>query len=136
MQKSTVRRGAMAGGFAGVALVAALIVPAAANAAAPEATSGAAQAVDAPRVVQPGNSIEVGPDRYAPGDPSQTVIVTQDRDGNVSVLPGQPGQLPPGAVLATPMPGDQPRVTLVPRDGIPALPTAPALTAPSSGSAG
>ncbi|MET9488858.1 hypothetical protein [Nocardia sp. NPDC006630] len=132
MQKSTVRRGAIAGGFAGVALVAALIVPAAANAAEPEANSGVAQ------VTQPGAPIQLAPgqEQYLPADPSQTITVTRDRDGQVTVLPGQPGRLPPGAVLATPMPGDQPHVTLVPRDGIPALPTAPALTAPSSGSAG
>ncbi|MCU1642581.1 MAG: hypothetical protein JWN03_2856 [Nocardia sp.] len=125
MQKSTVRRGAIAGGFAGVALIAALMVPAAANAAEPEVNSGVAQ------VTQPGAAVQLDPGQYLPGDPSQTVTVTQDRDGNVTVL--QPGQLPPGAVLATPMPGDQPRVTLVPRDSIPAQPTYPA---PSTGSAG
>ncbi|WP_405133340.1 hypothetical protein [Nocardia sp. NBC_01388] len=130
MQKSTVRRGgAIAGGFAGVALIAALIVPAAANAAEPDANSGVAQ------VTQPGAPIQLAPGQgqYLPADPSQTITVTTDRDGQVTVLPGQ---LPPGAVLATPMPGDQPHVTVVPRDGIPALPTAPALTAPSTGSAG
>lgn len=133
MQKSTVRRGAIAGGFAGIAVLAALLAPAVANAAEPDAPqvtqSGAAE------VAQPGVQVQLDPadPGVYPADPSETVLVTKDRDGNVTV---HRGQLPPGAIPAIPIEPGRPGVTVVPRDSIPALPTIPAQPAPSTGSAG
>ncbi|MFB8009417.1 hypothetical protein [Nocardia sp. NPDC056000] len=128
MQKTTVRRGAIAGGIAGVAVLAALLAPAVANAAAPDATGG--------EVARPGVAIPVDPNVQYPSDPSETVLVTKDEDGNVTVQRGRPGQLPPGAIPATPLEPGQHGVTILPRDTYPASPVVPALPAPSTGSAG
>lgn len=142
MQKSTVRRGAITGGVAGVAVLAALLAPAVANAAEPDAPQVTQSGTE---VAQPGPQLDLGLDPGVyPADPSETVLVTKDRDGNVTV---QRGQLPPGAVPAVPIgpgrpdvtivrPGDQSGVTVAPRDSIPALPLLPTHPAPSTGSAG
>ncbi|MRH88866.1 hypothetical protein GFY24_15665 [Nocardia sp. SYP-A9097] len=152
MRKNTVRRGAITGGVAGVAIIAALLAPAVANAAEPGAPavevaepSVAAVAepsiaeVAGPEVVQPGVGIQIDPsgpnDIYTTDDPSQTVIITQDRDGHGTVTRVHPGP-PPGAVPAIPLQPGQPGVVIAPRDSIPAMPIVPALPAPSTGSAG
>ncbi|MFI1915280.1 hypothetical protein [Nocardia sp. NPDC020380] len=105
MQKRSVRRGVVVGGLAGMAVVTALVVPAVANA--------------------------------APADvsPSDTITVTRNDDGTVSVVPASPGFLPGvDAVPATPIQPGQ-RVQLQPGDG-PAVTVAPQRAMPSTGSAG
>lgn len=153
MQKSTVRRGAIVGSVAGVAVVAALLAPAAANAAEPD--SVVAEVTEAgSEVARPGEGF--------PAEPGEGVLVTKDRDGNVTVQRGYPGQLPvdavpampiqPGTILVSPpgdhgttraYPGDPSQTRVFPdNDGTirvhpgdvrPALPARPA---PSTGSAG
>ncbi|WP_330183161.1 hypothetical protein OHB26_05610 [Nocardia sp. NBC_01503] len=144
MRKTTVRRGAIVSGIAGVAVLTALLAPAIANAAepgvpavaeadAPMVTEPGAPEVtvpDAAEVARPGMPIQVDPNLPYPSDPSETVLVTRDDEGHVTIQRGRPGQLPPGAVPAVPLEPGQHGVTVVPRDTIPALP------APSTGSAG
>ncbi|QLY32064.1 hypothetical protein [Nocardia huaxiensis] len=137
MRKFTIRgakRAALAGGLVGAAGLTLLVVPAVANAA-----PGEAPVAEAPAVA--GATLD---DVAAP---REEVIVTKDRDGNVTVQrrnpgdtivvgPGAPGvpALPGNAVPAQPLgPG-----AVLHHDGgpdvVPALPTLPAR--PSTGSAG
>ncbi|MGW4242516.1 hypothetical protein [Nocardia sp. NPDC004722] len=90
MQKSTVRR-TVAAGLLGTAALSVLIIPATANAATPDSIASLA------------NTGSSGP-AVAP-DPG--VLVTRDDQGNVTVVPAQPG-LPGNAIPAIPLQPAQP----------------------------
>ncbi|MFE3195622.1 hypothetical protein ACFXHA_41930 [Nocardia sp. NPDC059240] len=90
MPKFTVRR-TVAAGFIGAAALGVLAMPAVANAAAPDSIASLADTGSSgPAVAQ---------------DPG--VLVTRDDQGNVTVVPAQPG-LPGNAIPATPLQPAQP----------------------------
>ncbi|GAB2566829.1 hypothetical protein [Nocardia heshunensis] len=90
MPKFTVRR-VVAAGFVGSAALGVLAIPAVANAAAPDSIASLADTGSSgPAVAQ---------------DPG--VLVTRDDQGNVTVVPAQPG-LPGNAIPATPLQPAQP----------------------------
>ncbi|GAB4583446.1 hypothetical protein [Nocardia sp. IFM 10818] len=134
MQKSTIRRGALAGGIAGVAVIGALLAPGIANAETPEDVSG-------PVIVSPG---QPGVPALPGGPDGEHVLVTKNPDGTVTVQRGDLSQLPPGAVPALPIgPGAHvepgPGVIIQQHPGHPgdhAVTVVPRATLPSTGSAG
>ncbi|MFC9997967.1 hypothetical protein [Nocardia sp. NPDC127526] len=134
MQKSTIRRGALAGGIAGVAVIGALLAPGIANAETPEDVSG-------PVIVSPGHP---GMPALPGGPDGEQVLVTKNPDGTVTVQRGDLSQLPPGAVPAQPIgPGvhveQGPGVVIQQHPGHPgdhAVTVVPRATLPSTGSAG
>ncbi|MGV9413332.1 hypothetical protein ACWDOP_25810 [Nocardia sp. NPDC003693] len=142
MRKSTVRRSAIVGGVAGVALVAALLAPAVANASEPDPAAVTEATSEAAEVARPG-------ERF-PAEPGENVLITKDRDGNVTVHRGDLSQLPPGAMPALPTfpseegtilvtpDGDHATTRVFPGDRVPGdwVPARPVVPAPSTGSAG